>query len=225
MLLVLLIPDSSCGNAAELYIRPDAGIVINRKVVTTIYSAEIRAHPLQSVIKAECVIAWGECRVHHTIIHGWVLGFWSHVQPRQSICIANELSILGHLVFDVMVHECWVNMRKDLVLLNLVILVLLVKNVIEDLFIEWICARSILTIQHVLVLWVWNLWLNWVVLTLQIEYISCHWIIHDWSRSQIRRHWILIVYILLNIVSQGRNLAIVLEVVTNNCWVHFLWIN
>jgi hypothetical protein len=29
-----------------------------------------------------------------------------------------------------------VNMRKDLVLLNLVILVLLVKNVIEDLFVE-----------------------------------------------------------------------------------------
>ena len=57
MLLVLLIPDSSCGNAAELYIRPDAGIVINRKVVTAVYAAEVGAHPLQSVIKAERVVA------------------------------------------------------------------------------------------------------------------------------------------------------------------------
>lgn len=41
---------------------------------------------------------------------------------------------------------------QDLVLLNLVILVLLVKDVIEDLFVERVGARFVLAIQHVLVL-------------------------------------------------------------------------
>jgi len=41
VLLILLISDSSYGNAAELYIRPEAGIVIQGKVVRTVYSAEV----------------------------------------------------------------------------------------------------------------------------------------------------------------------------------------
>lgn len=106
VLLILLVRDRSCGNAAELHIRPDAGIVIHREIVGAVYTAEVRPHPLQSVIEAERVVAGGQCRIHNTVIHGWVLGFGSHVEPRQCIRIANELSIFGHLVFDVVVDEC-----------------------------------------------------------------------------------------------------------------------
>lgn len=106
VLLILLVRQRSCGNAAKLHIRPDAGIVIHSKIVRAVYTAKVRPHPLQSVIEAESVVAGGQCRVHNTVIHCWVFSFGSHVEPRQGIRIANELSIFGHLVFDVVVDEC-----------------------------------------------------------------------------------------------------------------------
>ena len=94
-------------------------------------------------------------------------------------------------------------MRQDLVLLHLVILLLLKENVLEYLFIKRIGFRPLVSVVgYILVLRVRDLRLHRVVLPLQLEHIVIHGVVYHRSWPQIGSHWVLIVDVLLNVISQ-----------------------
>ena len=115
------------------------------------------------------------------------------------------------------------NVRQDLVLVHLVVVVILVQNCVEELLVKRVGSRLLLPVQHMLILGR-QLRLHGIVLPLQVEHVARHRIVDHRGWAQIRRHRILIVDVLLHIARHGGYLTIIVVIVPNKGRAHFLWI-
>ena len=77
-------------------------------------------------------------------------------------------------------------------------LIIFVQNIIEELLIERVCARTILIVYHVILVGVRNLGNDWIILGLNVKSITHHVVVHVWSRtmSEVRSHWVLLHFVL-----------------------------